>query len=146
MKVSLVPPEMLGYILEDIGPMIEIAADTTAGRYSDQDLYDHIASGKQMLWIAFDENPRRIFGILTTNIVDYPSRRMLSVQVCSGDRIEDWVKQMILTLERFAHDQKCQGIEMVGRRGWGRMVGEHGWLPQHTVYEKFFTEQSNGQE
>jgi len=134
---------MLGYIIDDVSPMIEIAADTTAGRYSDQELLDQVEDGRQMLWIAFEEAPRQIIGVVTTHIMNYPGRRMLGVLVCSGDRLEEWVKPMIETLERFAMDQKCHGIEMTGRRGWGRIVGEYGWLPQHTVYEKFFTEQNN---
>jgi hypothetical protein len=48
---------------------------------------------------------------------------------------------MLATLESYARDAGCDGIEILGRKGWQAYVKHHGYTADTVLYEKFFGEQ-----
>ena len=61
-----------------------------------------------------------------------------------GERIMRWRDDMLDTLENWARDNHCHGVEMTGRRGFEKVLSSHGWTPEYTVFEKMFEEKDNG--
>jgi len=51
---------------------------------------------------------------------------------------------MLETLERWAMDNNCDGMEMTGRKGFEKILGPYGWTPEYTVFEKMFEENDHG--
>ena len=41
-------------------------------------------------------------------------------------------------LEKFAKDNGCAGIELIGRPGWSRHVAKQGFDTKSVMYQKFF--------
>ena len=121
-EVSMVPPQYLDTCWDKIEHFVEKAAKYTFGRYTAGNIHDLIVDGEHQLWVAFDEG---IFkGIVTTQVVTYPQRKLLSMHFCGGTQLKEWKVPMLALLKRFAKDMGCDGIEAVGRPGWEK-VFEH---------------------
>jgi hypothetical protein len=114
--------------------MLEKATRRSGDRYTTMDILLDILEDKETLWIAFEG--QKILGALTTGIVPYPHRLMLVGQFLGGERIMDWRKPMLETLDKFAKDQGCTGFEMAGREGFLKVLGPFGWRKKYTVFEK----------
>ena len=142
MQVSLIHPDCVRNCWEEVSPLLEKSIDTAHGRYAMDDILGEIVSFDQHLWVVFDDD--RILAALTTRFVEYPGKRMLAGQFLGGERIMQWRDKMLTTLERWAKDSKCEGLEMTGRNGFERVLAPHGLTPEYVVFEKMFKEMNNG--
>ena len=131
----MVPPDYVINVWAEVAPILSRALKTAEGRYTIADLFEECCGGGQTLWIAFDDQ-KRIVGALTTRVVNYPSRKMLSGQFCGGTRMAEWQDQMLRILDIWAKDNDCSGFVMTGRYGWERILRRYGWRPIAKVYVK----------
>ena len=143
MEVSLVDPDYLHLIWDEASSALDRSTGTAHGRYSLDHIAHEIMIGEQHLWIVFDDD-KKVISALTTKFVSYPGKRLLAGQFLGGERIMRWRDSMLETLERWAVDNNCDGMEMTGRRGFERILKPHGWTPEYTVFEKMFEEKDNG--
>ena len=143
MEVSLVDPDYLHLIWDEASLVLDRSTGTAHGRYSLDHIAHEIMIGEQHLWIVFDDD-KKVISALTTKFVSYPGKRLLAGQFLGGERIMRWRDSMLETLERWAVDNNCDGMEMTGRRGFERILKPHGWTPEYTVFEKMFEEKDNG--
>jgi hypothetical protein len=85
------------------------------------------------LWVAFDEG---IFkGIVTTQVVTYPQRKLLSMHFCGGTQLKEWKVPMLDLLKKFARDMGCDGIEAVGRPGWEKVFEQDSYKALWVTFE-----------
>jgi hypothetical protein len=133
-KVALVPPTNVAEVLDEVGPILTRATDRSGGRWSIIDVLDQVETGLQHLWIAFTDE--RILGVVTTRFVEYPSFRRLEIVFCAGDNLKDWMRPMLDVLGHWHDDNKCTGMELVGRSGWERMLAREGFKKTYIVMEK----------
>ncbi len=143
MEVTLVDPGYLDLIWDEASAVLGRSIKTAHGRYSMDHIAHEILSGEQHLWLVFDGD-KNVTSALTTKFVSYPGKRLLAGQFLGGENIMLWRDQMLETLERWALDNDCDGMEMTGRRGFERVLGPHGWTPEYTVLEKLFEEGDDG--
>jgi len=134
MKVALVPAERVNEVLHEVGPILARATDRSNGRWNVADVLDHIDTGAQHLWIAFDDD--RIWGVVTTRFVQYSSFKRMEIVFCAGDDLKSWMRPMLDVLDRWHDDNECSGIELVGRPGWERVLAEEGYVKTYIVMEK----------
>jgi|TARA_Y100000310_G_scaffold301608_1_gene338214 hypothetical protein len=144
MEVSLVDPDYLHLVWGEASSALGISVDAAHGRYSLENIAYEISTGEQHLWVVFDDD-KKVTSALTTRFISYPGKRLLSGQFLGGEGIMRWRDSMLETLEKWAVDNDCDGMEMTGRRGFERILGPHGWTPEYTVFEKMFEENGNGQ-
>jgi len=142
-EVSLVDPDYLYLIWDETSSVLDRSIGTAHGRYSLDHIAHEIMTGEQHLWVVFDDD-KKVISALTTKFVSYPGKRLLAGQFLGGERIMRWRDSMLETLERWAVDNNCDGMEMTGRRGFERILKPHGWTPEYTVFEKMFEEKDNG--
>jgi hypothetical protein len=98
--------------------------------------------GEQQLWITRDDDDN-IVAALTTQIVNYPSRTLLSVQFLGGHGFDEWSNGMLDLLEAFARDANCSGVEAVGRFGFWPFFKKRGYTKAYCTYECEITEEIN---
>jgi hypothetical protein len=142
MQVSLVPPDHIDICWDRISSLLGKSIGTAHGRYTMDDILREIRSFEQHLWVVFDDT--KIIAALTTRFMLYPHRRMLAGQFLGGSRIMRWRDEMLVTLEKWAKDNDCDGLEMTGRNGFEKVLAPHGWTPEYVVFEKIFEENENG--
>jgi hypothetical protein len=132
-EVSLVPKQLVDSCWEGIEGFIEKAAKYTYGRYTASNIYDLVTEDDYQLWVAFEE---KVFkGAVVTNIITYPQRKLLAMQFCGGIDLKEWKDPMLQLLQKFAKDLGCDGIESVGRPGWGKVFENDGYKAIWVTYE-----------
>jgi len=143
MQVSLVDHNYVSAIWDQVEPILGKSLLTAHGRYTMKSILREIVNFEQHLWIVFDDD-KKIIAALTTRFVNYPDKRLLAGQFLGGEKIMQWRDSMLETLERWAKDNNCDGVEMTGRKGFTKVLAPHGWTPEYTVFEKMFKEKNNG--
>lgn len=141
MEISLVPAGHVSRFLPVLLPHFQLSEKWTRGRAVIDDLLRFILNGQMQLWIGHDES--NVHGHYITEIKTYPQCKMLCVQYCAGDVgvLEQLEHKAFSTLEKFAQDAGCAGIEFIGRPGWKKAAQTHGFKVQDVMYQKFFGEQ-----
>jgi len=143
--VSFIPTRYV----DEVVPQILAYADKAAtwsvaddGRYTEEDVLNEIDAGTVDLWLIYAETRRGPVGFFTTNIVTYSHTKRLALVHLAGEEghlNSEVMAKVFEVLERFAKDAGCEGLEFVGRLGWNKFVGAHGYVkkPQATYYKDF---------
>ncbi len=144
MKMTLVPNGQVAQLIPALWPYLATSEEWTHGRAKVDDILRFILTGQMQLWVGHEDN--EIYGHVITEVKTYPRCKMLVIQYCAGEAnhmqyVED---QMYDLLDRFAKDAGCAGIEFVGRPGWRKSAGSHGYTVQSVTYQKFFKGAENG--
>ena len=134
MEVSAVLPDHLFSCYPHIKHLLMRAVETSNGRYSLNDLLKEIYESDQQLWICYDGDPIEYRSICTTKMQEYPKCKLLGIVYASGDDMESWRDPLLDVLERFALDNGCSGLEMIGRRGWERVLKSRRWNVESQIY------------
>lgn len=132
LTVTAVPPAVVDVVWPDVAPMLEKAIATADGRYSLESVYNEFVSGALALWVVLDD--ARPIAALTTRVVDFPCKRVLSVDWIAGSRMAEWLPQTNAIFRDYAKSYGCRQIEGRGRKGWLRELTKHGWELDYMAY------------
>jgi hypothetical protein len=132
-EVSMVPAQYVDQCWSKIEGYIEKAAEYTYGRFTASNIYDLVVDGDYQLWVAF--NGSDIKGVVVTNVVTYPQRKLLCMQFCGGEDLINWKDPMLALLRRFAKDVGCDGIESTARPGWAKIFQNDGFAAHWVTFE-----------
>lgn len=81
--------------------------------------------GDAQLWVAWDVVGRESLGALVTELADHPTGLRVARVLClGGARFEEWAFR-IRVLEEWARAEGCRALELVGRKGWGRVFPDY---------------------
>ena len=84
------------------------------------------------------EEDNNIIGAATTEFIYYPNSKKVAVQYLGGENLPDWAWNYLKTVEAWAKDNKCDGIECTARFGMWKWLGKSGWEKSYTIFEKRF--------
>lgn len=126
MKVIAVLEDDIMKVWPEIEGYMEEAASYTNGKYEAVDILELLFKGR-VLWIAYDESG--IKGAVVTCLNLYPRKRYLMMEFCGGVEGYTWKSDMLRTLQSWAKDTECDGIEGHGRIGWERIFQMDGYKP-----------------
>jgi hypothetical protein len=132
LRISAVLPQDIPHIWSKVEPLLGRAVPFSKGRFKTEDFLKKLLTCEWQLWVMFDENG--IFAAATTGVADYPRRRVLVCQMCGGDRMNEWLKPFHKILVSYATDCNCDGLELVGRKGWGRWLEEIGFTNDFVTF------------
>lgn len=68
--------------------------------------------------------------------VDYPRISALRVVAVGGDRMKEWLPDLIDALDEWAEDSKIDRIEQMGRDGWMKVLKGYGYRKRYTFMTK----------
>lgn len=140
MKVTLVPPEHVANVWPKAAPLLERATKTVRLRADVLDLFEHCLKGYNHLWIVFDEeNDNEIVAAVTTQIIEYPRYKTLSIQYMGGKGMNEWFKDGLAVMEKWAKECGCETIEGYGRDAWLRFTKGSGFKKAYVTFEKEIT-------
>ena len=108
--------------VDDVWPEVEPYIQRVVDKGSDkpaQEIYEGLKERRYQLWIAWDEQIR---ACCITEIVFFePKGLVCTILMCSGNNIKRWIKH-IETIESWAEEKGCFAIELVGRKGWQKLL------------------------
>lgn len=140
MRIVLIPVGSIAESLPAVLNYLRVSAQWTDGRASVDDLVRFLINGQMHLWAVV--NDKGVFGHLMTEFKQYPQLKVLTVQHCAADpHSMDRVEAVAFgTLEQFAKDAGCSGVEFVGRQGWRKAAAKYGYSTRSVTYQKMFKE------
>jgi hypothetical protein len=133
--ITMVPANYLNNLWPDVRTQLAKAIKRSNGRWNMEFLYAAILNGNQQLWVAFDSE-NNIDGVGTTEILQYPEKKMLAVQFLGGDRFNDWVWDMLDRFKDFGRDNDCGGMEATARMGFWKWLEQDEFSRSYVVYER----------
>ena len=136
--VTLVPHHYMETIWNDVEKYLQKAVKRSKGRWTIDYLKNSIKQAEQQLWVVFTEEDNDIVGAATTEFVYYPNSKKVAVQYLGGEHLPDWAWNYLKTIEAWAKDNKCDGIECTARYGMWKWLGKSNWEKSYTIFEKRF--------
>lgn len=138
--VTWVPYGRITGVLPQLLPYLVKSERRTHDRNEVDDIVKNLYSGQDLLWAVYEEETEKVVGFVITEVKQYPQSKMLLWKFTAGDigvlpHVEELVHN---TIERFAKDIKCDGMEAIGRFGWKHQAKKYGYTPFMVLYEKFF--------
>jgi len=120
LKIIYVPREHLQTVWTAAQPHLQKAAERSGGRYEAEDIAKDIAEDKQLLWVVWDAETEETLAAMTTQIVNYPRKKILRIPFIGGERMNEWWPEFYEAMCKYAKDCGASGIEGAGRKGWAR--------------------------
>ena len=133
--ITMVPPKYISTMWPDVKHQLGRAVARSHGRWSLEFLYVALLEGNQQLWLAFDDD-KQVDGVGTTEVYQYPEKKMLAIQFLGGDRFNDWVWEMLDKFKSFGKDTGCSGIEATARMGFWKWLQQDQFERSYVVYER----------
>lgn len=134
-EVSLVPVSKITKIWNKIEPLVDKVIPYTYGRMITADVLHNLIINHYHLWIIYKEQDK-IEAIAITEFMKYPRKTVLLINFISGDKLDDWVKELDRVLVKFSKESGCDFLEACGRSGWERKVKKIGWQKRFTIVER----------
>lgn len=139
MSVSLIPTAAFNIVAKDVEKHLAKSIEMTHGRENMTVIWEALLKEERQLWMFFDED-NNAEGALVTRIEYYPLKKMLNLMFIGGENIEAWHEELLETLEKYAKESDCAGLETIGRKGWERFLKKFDWDAAYMVCEKNFDE------
>jgi hypothetical protein len=111
-------PGIKGYVAE--------ALAHGTGRMGPDDVLRYLVSGEMQAFIVFDADAAKLLAVLVTEVMDYPTARVLDLALCAGERLDLWISALPW-LEGFAKQAGCTQMQVHGRAGWSRVLAPRGF-------------------
>ena len=137
---TIVPHGQIGFMVPGLMANLQTSEMWTRGRATVDDILAFLLSKQMVLWVAFEPDTKKIVGHIISEVKQYPQQKMLVLQYIAAEphRMKDVEDVVHATLEAYAKDMGCAGIEAFGRPGWGRHLNKRGYAVRTCVYEKYF--------
>jgi hypothetical protein len=127
-----VQPGAIGEAWPFAAPLLAKALARDDDRIALDDLRASCESGDCQLFLIGQVRPALILAALVTEWQQYPHRLVLRVIYCGGVDLDRWL-HLIRDLERWGAERGADVIEVMGRAGWGRVLG---YPEQRRVFAK----------
>ena len=136
--ISGITSEQIDIVWEDCKQYIELGNSKSQEEMSVQDIYENCKDKDMQLWIVFDDE-KNIEAVLTTQVIDYPQKRVCRIVTLGGLNMDDWTNMVLETLEDWAQQQSCHSMETVCRKGFIKKLNSFGYEHTYTILGKELT-------
>jgi hypothetical protein len=128
-RIERVSPRLVAAMLPECEGWLARAVERCKDENVD-DVKAECLTGAAQLWVAYvgDE----LSGVFVTQICETARRRVLELRYLAGMPHRYWT-EMQPALAVWAKQRGCVAIRIRGRKGWLRVLPNHGWKP--TSYE-----------
>jgi hypothetical protein len=135
-KISAVPPEMVADYWDVAFQLFSKSFEYSALKISPEDVYEDVMRGNQSLWLVFEDEPFLVIGAFTIRVKSYPAGHALAGEHLGGERLSEWADQLFQIMEQYARDLNISHLELIGRRGWEKILKPKGWKANLVIFEK----------
>jgi hypothetical protein len=139
--VKSIPVDDVPTLWHVVAPMLAGAVALSEGRYNMRSVFDGLQKRIALLWVVYDDD-LVIRAAFTAAKRRYPQSAWLCVEFMGGDGMNDWIEEVVRTLTSFAKDSGLVGLEMVGRKGWTRVLAASGWRENAVMLVKRFEDKA----
>jgi hypothetical protein len=135
---TVVSPDFINHVWPEASRMLKRAVDHSGGRYDLSDIKNQLDSNAQNLWILYRGDDEMIMA-MTTMFVYYPRKKFLNVTFC-GSADSDmaalrYKNIFVPKIHDWASQHECEGVEVVGRKGWSKILKSFGYKTTYYTLE-----------
>jgi hypothetical protein len=129
-EIFRVPAGMAYAAWPEVAPLLAPAIEMTEGRHTVATTLARVSSGHMTCLVALS-SARPIMGCVI-QVALYPAEKWLQIPFCGGSRMGEWLPQLVDTIDAFAYNEQCVGVEISGRGGWVRVLAPYGYVPSES--------------
>ena len=90
------------------------------GRHTLDSTYKLLKQGTMTMFLITDK--KKLCAVYVVQIVYYPAKIVLGILFCGGSKVIKEVKKIEKFFLNYAKEQKCDGLEIIGRKGWDKVI------------------------
>lgn len=117
-----IPSSDLDRVWPAVANDIEEAAKTSRGKFLAEDIYQELKDQTCQLWVWESESAR---GVFITQVHSYKRNKVCWIRIATGHNYQEWVSQVMRTIEEWAKEQGCDAMELLARPGWKRVLEDY---------------------
>jgi len=134
--VSGIPAEYIDDVWEDCKKYVEMGNNKSHEEMDVHDIYFFLKEKEMQLWIVYDDKAMdEIKAVVTTEIVNYPRKKVCRIVTLGGRGIDSWI-HAISTIEAWAEAQGCESMKTFCRKGFIKKLENYGYEQTYTVLGK----------
>lgn len=124
LEIQGIQPEFLEFFWPNLESTIKRAleGDTLV---SLEGLYNRILEFKHQLWIVTEKH--KLKAVCITEIQQYDLGKSLEILLLAGEEMDIWLPALHQVMESFGKQHQCVAMRQNGRKGWAKVLKEHGW-------------------
>jgi hypothetical protein len=92
------------------------------GEHTERSVLTALLHGGMVLWID-STDLAQAQAVVVTSWCDYPAGRIGFVQFAGGSDAAAWIRRTEAALIAWAQSMGCKELRLIGRKGWGRLLG-----------------------
>lgn len=90
------------------------------GRHTLDSTYKLLKQGTMTMFLI--TNKKKLCAVYVVQKVYYPAKIVLGILFCGGSKVIKEVKKIEKFFLNYAKEQKCDGLEIIGRKGWDKVI------------------------
>ena len=111
-------------------PLVRTALAHGNGEYEELHILIALEEQKMQIWTMHDDS--KLVGIVVTEILIYPAKRVCYVVLIAGVKFRQWLT-FLPDLEQWAREKECKDIRALGRFGFKRLLP---WPAKQVLFVK----------
>lgn len=97
--VSGIPAEYIDDVWDECAQYVQMGNNKSQDEMDVSDIYFFLKEKEMQLWVIFDkDNGKEIKAVITTQILNYPQKKVCRIVTLGGKEMDTWVAE---TLEMF---------------------------------------------
>lgn len=130
-RLIKVEKENISFAWKDALPYLEKSLVLTP-EYTLMDVYQLVKDGSLTLWMFYNDEKKKAFGSMVTEIIEHPQKRLLNIFLLSSDDFEG-VKFLFADFIEYLRLLGVDGMECAGRFGLERLLKDLGFKKSYIV-------------
>lgn len=110
-------------VWDKVEPFVIKALKRWIPAWRPSDLKEYIKADTMQLWVVYDEEEKKIYGVCMTQVMKYPLMKMFQVFLIGGTEFKKWRNMWCEEADRRAKEEGCEILQASGRRGWLHIPG-----------------------
>ena len=132
MIIKQVSIECIDVFWNEVKNWIQKVVIQSNGRHTLDTTYKLLKEGTMTMFLVLKAN--KICAVYVVQKVYYPAKVVLGILFCGGSKIIKNVKPIEKFFINYAKDNLCSGLEIIGRKGWDKIIKNNKLLFKTTGY------------
>ena len=132
MEIKQVDRECVDVFWDKVKNWIYSAAKQSKGRHTLKTTYNLLKDGQMTMFLI--THNKAISAVYVVQKVFYPAKQVLCILFCGGSRVIKNIKKIESFFSSYAKKNQCDGLEIIGRKGWGKAIKNNNLKFEQTGY------------
>ena len=110
------------------------ALEHSYGEREIKDIFDELLQGSKQIWLHSEGD--QFTTTVITHLITYPNKLTCEICYLGGEKGMHRYLSDIATIEEWAKLMGCTDVQIIGRKGWSKMLEKEGYSDRYVVLGK----------